>query len=98
MQMKAIEYRPAGVDSWSYTAKNSLMYVPEGMVVSVKEALKNVPKPREIVHENTRLSRKNSWSRHKALLLEATTCLKRMLCLKKLELMEWWLIQMMPPR
>ena len=57
MQMKAIEYRPAGVDSWSYTAKNSLMYVPEGMEVSVREALKNVPKPREIVHENTRLSK-----------------------------------------
>lgn len=57
MQMKAIEYRPAGVDSWSYTAKNSLMYVPEGMEVSVKEALNIVPKPREIVHQNTRLSK-----------------------------------------
>ena len=57
MQMKAIEYRPAGVDSWSYTAKNSLMYIPEGMEVSVKEALKNASKPREIVHENTRLSK-----------------------------------------
>lgn len=57
MQMKAIEYRPAGVDSWSYTAKNSLMYIPDGMEVSVKEALKNVPKPRAIVHENTRLSK-----------------------------------------
>ena len=57
MQMKAIEYRPAGVDSWSYTAKNSLMYIPEGMEVSVKETLKNVQKPREILHENTRLSK-----------------------------------------
>ena len=57
MQMKAIEYRQAGVDSWSYTAKNSLMYIPEGMEVSVKETLKNVSKPREIVHENTRLTK-----------------------------------------
>ena len=57
MQMKAIEYRPAGVDSWSYTAKNSLMYIPEGMEVSVKEALNSASKPREIVHENTRLSK-----------------------------------------
>lgn len=57
MQMKAIEYRPAGVDLWSYTAKNSLMYIPEGMEVSVKDALKTVQKPREIVHQNTRLSK-----------------------------------------
>ena len=57
MQMKAIEYRQAGVDTWTYTAKNSLMYIPGGMEVSVKEALKNVTKPREIVHQNTRLSK-----------------------------------------
>ena len=63
--MKAIEYRPAGVDSWSYTAKNSLMYIPEGMEVSVKEALKNASKPREIVHENTRLSKEFLTKAHK---------------------------------
>jgi len=55
--MKAIEYRPAGVKTWSYTAKNSLMYIPEGMEVSVQEALQSSSKPREIVHENTRLSK-----------------------------------------
>jgi len=55
--MKAIEYRPAGVQTWSYTAKNSLMYIPEGMEVSVQEALQSSSKPREIVHENTRLSK-----------------------------------------
>ncbi|XP_065890184.1 splicing factor ESS-2 homolog [Dysidea avara] len=55
--MKAIEYRPAGVKTWSYTAKNSLMYIPEGMEISVQEALQGSSKPREIVHENTRLSK-----------------------------------------
>jgi len=55
--MKAIEYRPAGVKTWSYTAKNSLMYIPEGLEVSVQEALQTTAKPREIVHENTRLSK-----------------------------------------
>lgn len=30
-QQAAIEVPQAGVDSWKYQARNSLMYVPEGM-------------------------------------------------------------------
>lgn len=30
-QQAAIEAPQAGVDSWKYQARNSLMYVPEGM-------------------------------------------------------------------
>lgn len=47
----------SGVETWNYTAKNSLMYIPEGVEDSVKESLDKAIKHREIVHSNTRLSR-----------------------------------------
>jgi len=46
----------AVLNSWTYTAKNSLMYVPEGVDKSAEEAMKEAGKSREIVHGNTRLS------------------------------------------
>ena len=46
--------RPAGLNSWTYTAKNSLMYVPEGVGSSALEAVQGATKTREIVHSNTR--------------------------------------------
>lgn len=45
----AIEDRRAGVKTWKYKAKNSLMYYPEG--VKDDELFK---KPREVIHKNTR--------------------------------------------
>ena len=54
--LKAIEYRPASVKTWNYTAKNSLMYIPEGVDESTKEKVENPAKGREVVHTNTRLS------------------------------------------
>lgn len=48
--------RKAGLDSWTYTAKNTLMYVPDGVECSAVEAVKGATKMREIVHSNTRLS------------------------------------------
>ncbi len=48
----------SGVKTWAYTAKNSLMYVPDSVEDSVKESLDKSVKRREIAHSNTRLSRK----------------------------------------
>ena len=47
----------SGVKTWNYTAKNSLMYIPEGVDDSVNESMDKSIKRREIVHSNTRLSR-----------------------------------------
>ena len=47
--------RRAGLDSWTYTAKNSLMYIPDGVEQSAVEAVREATKTREIVHSNTRL-------------------------------------------
>lgn len=52
-----IEHRPAGLKSWKYTAKNTLMYIPDGVEQSTKELVEDASKGREIVHSNTRLSR-----------------------------------------
>ena len=45
------------LQTWNYTAKNSLMYIPDGVEDSVKESLDKSVKRREIAHTNTRLSR-----------------------------------------
>lgn len=47
--------RRAGLDSWTYTAKNSLMYIPDGVEDSAVETVQGVSSTREIVHSNTRL-------------------------------------------
>lgn len=54
-QQAAIEAPQAGVDTWKYQARNSLMYVPEGADFSAQEIIDaQKKKPRKIVHENTR--------------------------------------------
>ncbi|XP_006902583.1 PREDICTED: protein DGCR14 [Elephantulus edwardii] len=50
---QAIESSKAGVETWKYKAKNSLMYYPEG-VPNEEELFK---KPRQVVHKNTRFLR-----------------------------------------
>ena len=45
----------SGVESWTYTAKNSLMYIPEGLDQSVMEKVSDPARKREVVHSNTRL-------------------------------------------
>ncbi|XP_053443491.1 splicing factor ESS-2 homolog isoform X1 [Nycticebus coucang] len=47
---QAIQSSQAGVETWKYKAKNSLMYYPEG--VPDEEQL--FKKPRQVVHKNTR--------------------------------------------
>lgn len=50
------EHRPGMVEVWTYTNKNALMYVPDGVEESIKEKIegKNV-KRQEVIHVNTRL-------------------------------------------
>ena len=47
--------RRAGLDSWTYTAKNSLMYVPDGVDSSAVELIHGPGRTRKIMHSNTRL-------------------------------------------
>lgn len=44
------------LDSWKYTSKNTLMYIPEGVSLTPEEELINSKKVRIINHANTRLS------------------------------------------
>ncbi|KAI4569082.1 hypothetical protein MJG53_014700 [Ovis ammon polii x Ovis aries] len=52
-EQQAVESSQAGVETWKYKAKNSLMYYPEG--VPDEEQL--FKKPRQVVHKNTRFLR-----------------------------------------
>lgn len=49
--------RTGQVKTWAYTAKNALMYIPEGMEMTAKEKLELPGAQREILHSNTRLSK-----------------------------------------
>lgn len=64
--------RPAGLNSWNYTAKNTLMYIPDGVEQSTKEMVERAAKGREIVHSNTRLSREFIRKREAAVLAKAS--------------------------
>lgn len=44
------------LDSWTYTSKNSLMYIPEGVPLTDQEIIENSKKTRVINHANTRFS------------------------------------------
>ena len=70
-EMEMIEHRPAGLNSWSYTAKNTLMYIPDGVEQSAMELVQKATKGREIVHSNTRLSREFIRKREAALQAKA---------------------------
>ncbi|KAI5614304.1 protein DGCR14, partial [Silurus asotus] len=49
-ETQALECVKAGVETWKYTAKNALMYYPEGSV----EDNTMFKKPREVLYKNTR--------------------------------------------
>jgi protein DGCR14 len=44
------------LDSWTYTTKNSLMYIPEGAALTSEEQMNKVKTVRVINHENTRFT------------------------------------------
>ncbi|XP_071619078.1 splicing factor ESS-2 homolog [Heliangelus exortis] len=52
-EQQALENVKAGLETWEYTARNTLMYYPTG-VSAEDEVFK---KPREVVHRNTRFVR-----------------------------------------
>uniref|UniRef100_A0A672GD40 Ess-2 splicing factor homolog n=1 Tax=Salarias fasciatus TaxID=181472 RepID=A0A672GD40_SALFA len=52
VEKAALECVKAGLETWEYKAKNSLMYYPEG----VKDDDAIFKKPREVVHKNTRFT------------------------------------------
>lgn len=52
VEQAALECVKAGLETWEYRAKNSLMYYPEG----VKDDDALFKKPREVVHKNTRFT------------------------------------------
>lgn len=45
------------VKTWAYTAKNALMYIPEGLEMTAQEKMALPGAQREILHSNTRLSK-----------------------------------------
>jgi protein DGCR14 len=47
------------LDTWTYTTKNTLMYVPEGVPLTLEEELLKSKSVRKINHENTRFSSKD---------------------------------------
>lgn len=44
------------VDTWSYTNRNYIMYVPDGVSLTPEELVEMRAKSRDVVHSNTRLS------------------------------------------
>jgi hypothetical protein len=46
------------LDSWTYTTKNSLMYVPDGVALTLEEQLQKSKSSRIINHSNTRFNEK----------------------------------------
>jgi protein DGCR14 len=44
------------LDSWKFTAKNTLMYIPEGVPLTDEEQLEKCKRSRVINHSNTRFS------------------------------------------
>lgn len=49
------EEKPKQLDSWSYTNKNYIMYVPDGVELTPDEQVDLAKKRQVVVHENTRL-------------------------------------------
>ncbi|XP_055301973.1 splicing factor ESS-2 homolog [Sitodiplosis mosellana] len=54
-QFKAI-CGPKKIDTWKYTNKNSIMYIPDGVELTKAEQLERANKKQEIEYSNTRLT------------------------------------------
>lgn len=51
----ALPEKKFNVDTWSYKNKNYIMYVPDGVGLTMEEELELSKKKQEVVHSNTRL-------------------------------------------
>lgn len=47
--------RPRELEGWSYTNKNYIMYVPDGVELTPEEMISLAKRRQEVVHDNTRL-------------------------------------------
>lgn len=47
--------RPFEIDTWSYKNKNYIMYIPDGVELTLEEKVEMAKKRQEVVHYNTRL-------------------------------------------
>ncbi|XP_058790280.1 splicing factor ESS-2 homolog isoform X2 [Phymastichus coffea] len=47
--------RPFETDTWSYKNKNYIMYIPDGVELTLDEKIELAKKKQEVVHSNTRL-------------------------------------------
>lgn len=63
-QFAAIEGPSKQLDMWTYTNKNTVMYVPDGVEYTKEEQLEMAKNRQEVVHNNTRLSY-NPWDEQK---------------------------------
>lgn len=85
-QFKAI-CGPKIVDTWTYTNKNSIMYVPDGVELTKEEKLDLVNKRQEIQYNNTRL-KNNPFDeqRSKETITEAA---KMQVCMIMINVSQW---------
>lgn len=63
-QFAAIEGPSKQLDMWTYTNKNTVMYVPDGVEYTKEEQLEMAKNRQEVVHNNTRLTH-NPWDEQK---------------------------------
>ncbi|XP_014783666.1 splicing factor ESS-2 homolog [Octopus bimaculoides] len=57
IEKQAIQEKPPpALHSWQYSAKNSLMYVPDGSELTSEEKIEKLIKKRDIIHNNTRFN------------------------------------------
>ncbi|XP_046472494.1 splicing factor ESS-2 homolog [Neodiprion pinetum] len=47
--------KPKELDGWSYTNKNYIMYVPDGVELTPEEKINLAKRKQEVIHDNTRL-------------------------------------------
>ncbi|XP_012250932.2 splicing factor ESS-2 homolog [Athalia rosae] len=55
MSLEGPYEKPKELDGWSYTNKNYIMYVPDGVELTAEEMINLAKRKQEVVHDNTRL-------------------------------------------
>lgn len=55
LMIKDSNCRPNQIDSWTYTNKNYIMYIPDGVELTADEKIELAKQKQTVMHENTRL-------------------------------------------
>jgi len=69
--------RTQELQSWRYTARNNVMYIPESCALTTKEMVELKAKPRVIVHGNTRFESVSTSAADKARIAAASATAKQ---------------------